>query len=271
MQFISFKKSDYLYSSSSPNIDKFQMHLHRYYEFLYFIGGSGTYMVEDKEYTAEPGDIFITRPNELHAIVFDPGAKYQRKFIQISQSFLSDVEIDVLHFINSRPLGEYNRVDKDLVQKYHLDKYFTDVEYYILNRLPESDLMVKTYVIQFLVNLNAAFAEYDHRAVLKKRSNEKIDTIIEYINEHIADDISLETLSEIVFINKFHMCHIFKENVGLSIKEYINTRRIAKAKSLMATGEDFTSICFQCGFNDYSTFYKTFKKFTGTSPRKFLK
>lgn len=269
--FISFKKSDYLYSASSPNIQKFQMHLHQYYEFLYFISGNATYMVEDNEYHAEAGDIFITRPQELHAIVFHPGAQYVRKFIQISPTFLSDLELDVLHFINSRPLGEYNKVDKELVQKYELSKYFDSVEHYVVNRLPESDLMIKTYIIQFLVNLNSAFAEYDSNAVMKKRSNEKIDTIIEYINDNIANDISLDALADIVFINKYHMCHLFKENVGLSIKEYINTRRIAKAKNLISTGEDFTSICFQCGFNDYSTFYKTFKKYTGMSPRKFLK
>ncbi len=271
MDFISFKRKDYLYSSSSPNIQKFKMHLHQYYEFLYFVDGDGTYMVEDTEYTAGPGDLFITRPQELHAIAFRSGSHYARKFLQISPMFLAGLDIDLLKFINTRPLGEFNKIDKSIADKYGFYKYFTDIEHYVVNRVPESDLMIKTYTIQFLVSLNSAFSEIGVSTRLTKRSNPKIDCIVEYINANISEDISLDTLADIVYINKYYMCHMFKDNVGLSIKEYINTRRIAEAKKLLASGGDFTTICFKCGFNDYSTFYKTFKKFTGMSPRKFLK
>lgn len=271
VDFISFKKKEYLYSSSSPNIEKFKMHLHQYYEFLYFVDGDGTYMVEDTEYSAGPGDLFITRPEELHAIAFRPGSHYARKFVQISPSFLGDVDIDLLKFINTRPLGQFNKIEKKIADRYDFYKYFKSIEEYVVNRVPESDLMIRTYMIQFLVKLNSAFSEIGVSQSLVKRSNPKIERIIEYINENISEDISLDALAETVYINKYYMCHMFKDTVGLSVKEYVNTRRIAEAKKLLSAGGDFTSICFKCGFNDYSTFYKTFKKFTGMSPRKFLK
>lgn len=268
---ISFKQKDFMYSSNSPKAPSFKMHLHEYYEFLYFISGEATYMVEDTEYSAGAGDLFITRPHELHAIVFKSGTKYVRKFFQISPAFLSNIEIDLLKFINNRPLGEFNKIDKEFVKEYNLTEYFYKMENYVINRLPESDLMIRTYVVQFLVKLNEIFAKMGSSVSLEREVNEKVEKIIGYINENLADNISLDKLAEISYINKYYMCHMFKDNVGLSIKEYINTRRIAMAKKLLSTGEDFTTICFKCGFNDYSTFYKTFKKFTGMSPRKFLK
>lgn len=268
---VSFRQKDFMYSSNSPKAPSFKMHLHEYYEFLYFISGEATYMVEDTEYSASAGDLFITRPHELHAIVFKSGVKYVRKFFQISSALLSNIEIDLLKFIDVRPLGEFNKIEKAVVEEHNLKKYFEDMEYYVVNRLPESDIMIRTYVIQFLVKLNEIFADMGSSVSLERSSNEKVDKLISYINENIADDVSLDKLAEISYINKYYMCHMFKDNVGLSIKEYINTRRIAMAKKLLSTGEDFTTICFKCGFNDYSTFYKTFKKFTGMSPRKFLK
>lgn len=272
MSYVSFRTDDYMYSSNSPKINKYRMHLHKYYEFLYFISGDATYIVENSEYSASAGDLFITRPNELHAIVFNSPVQYERKFVQISDMFLAGLDIDLLKFINRRPLGEFNKISAETVREYNLDKYFYNIEHYVVNRVPESDLMIKTYMIQFLVNINNIFAKNFESAQLKKRAvNPKIELIIKYINENLHEQIKLDTLADMLFINKYHLCHIFKEATGLSVKEYINTRRIAKAKSLITEGKDLTSVCFQCGFNDYSTFYKTFKRFTGKSPKKFLK
>lgn len=268
---ISFKSSDYLYSYNTPRTQKFKMHLHHYYEFLYFINGYATYMVENNTYEANPGDLFITRPNELHAIVLHSGAEYERKFFQISSNFLSDLEIDLFAYINNRPLGEFNRINSTLVKEYKLAQYFDGIEEYVVNREAESDIMVKTYAIQFLVKLNRILSQDLGEFELKRKSNPKIDTIIEYINNNLNEPIMLDDLANMVYVNKYHVCHLFKEYTGLSVKEYISAKRIAKAKSLISSGMDFTTVCFHCGFNDYSSFYKTFKKFTGTSPRKFLK
>lgn len=269
---ISFKSKDYLYSSHTPKTQGFKMHLHNYYEFLYFISGDATYIIEDSEYQAHAGDLFITRPKELHSIVFYSNShEYYRKFIQISPSFLSDSELELLHFINTRPNGQYNKISAELAKKYGLDRYFEQIEPYIINRVPESDLMVKSYIIQFLVSVNNVFKSDESTMSFRDSRNPKIEVIVKYINEHLNENILLDTLANMVYISKYHMCHIFKKEMGQSIKEYINVRRITKAKTLISNGADFTSVCFQCGFNDYSSFYKTFKKLTGMSPREFLK
>jgi len=268
---ISFRCKDYMYSYHLLDPPKFKMHLHHYYEFLYIQKGDASYLVEGNTYEAEDGDIFITRPEELHTIIFNSPKKYERQFIQISPDFLSDIGIDLLYFINHRALGEYNRIKSDLVQKYELHYYFDKVRHYIVNRVPESDIMIKTYIIQFLVNLNSIFKEFSDDLQIYKKTNPRVDMIIKYINDNISKPIQLDELAEHFFINKYYMCHIFKEETGLTIKEFINTRRIAKAKKLLSEGYNITEICFKSGFNDYSNFYKTFKRYTGKMPKEFFK
>lgn len=265
---ISFREKDYMYSYNKLEPPKLKMHLHNYYEFLYFKQGDGSYMVEDNIYKITEGDLFITRPQELHTLVFHSSKIYERNFFQISPAFLADLDIDLLYRINHREAGQHNRISADLVQKYNLGDFYDKIEYYILNRFPESDLMIKTYVIQFLVAVNNIL----NAEVPAKRNtkNVRIDSITRYINDHIETEISLEELAQQFYINKYYLCHVFKDETGLTLKEFINTRRIARAKQLLNEGHSITDLCYQCGFNDYSTFYKTFKKFTGKSPRKFL-
>lgn len=270
MSHISFRTNDYMYSYLEIPPPDLKIHLHNYYEFLYFKQGDASYMVEDQTYPITEGDIFITRPHELHTPVFHSQKRYVRHFIQISPAFLSGLDIDLLYFINHRELGQYNRIPAEIVKQYDLAQYFSKVEYYIVHRLPESDLMIKTYMIQMLVTMNTIFKALKADAQIYKPSNDRITAIEKYISENLSSEISLDTLAEKFFINKYYMCHTFKEETGLTIKEYINTRRISKAKQLLNQGYNITDLCFSCGFNDYSTFYKTFKKFTGKSPRAFL-
>ena len=65
------------------------------------------------------------------------------------------------------------------------------------------------------------------------------------------------------------MCHTFKKQTGITIKEFMNTRKITKAKQMLSEGADIMGLCYECGFNDYSTFYKAFKKLTGKYRNRF--
>lgn len=264
---ISHKQQEYLYSyTKGTPPDQLKMHLHNYYEFLYFMSGDASYIVENSIYQIEEGDIFITRPDELHTLTFHSDKTYERKFIQISRSFLS--EFSLFDKIDSRPLGSHNRISRTTAEKYGLYDYFKKVEYYILHRREESDAMIKSYFIQFLVSLNSIDSD---SANSKDVSRSRMDDIIDFLTYNISPDITLDFLSEKFFINKYYMCHAFKEKTGLTIKEFMNTRKITKAKHMLSGGADIMNLCYDCGFNDYSTFYKTFKKLTGTSPKAFMK
>lgn len=263
---ISHRQDEYLYSySKSAPPEHLQMHLHRYYEFLYFQSGDASYIVEDNLYHIEEGDILITRPDEMHTIVFHSDKTYERCFIQIAHEFLS--EFNLFDKLDSNPFGSFNRILAAEAGRLGLYDYFKKVEHYVVNRVPESDAMIKSYFIQFLVAINSID---NGRDASEDKRRSRIDDIMDFLTDNISSDITLDFLSDKFYINKYYMCHSFKEKTGLTIKEFMNTRKITKAKNMLLSGADIMNLCYECGFNDYSTFYKTFKKLTGKSPKAFI-
>ncbi len=264
---ISHRQDEYMYGyAKGVAPDRLRMHMHSRYEFLYFKSGDASYIVENNIYQAEKGDIFITRPDELHTIAFHPNKTYEGHFMRVSRDFLS--EFSLFDKIDSRPMGAYNRIIAAAAEKAGLYDYFKKVEYYVVHRLPESDAMIKSYFIQLLVAINSL---PDGGAVSDSAPRGgRIDDIIDFLTENISPEITLDLLSEKFFINKYYMCHSFKEHTGLTIKEFMNAMKISKAKNMLTNGADIMNLCYDCGFNDYSTFYKTFKKLTGKSPKAFL-
>ena len=265
---ISFRTKNYMYSYLEHTPPKLQMHMHNYYEILYITHGHGSYLVENTAYPASPGDMFITRPGEIHTITFDNNDKYVRYFIQFNKELLADTGIDLLYMLDRRPAGQHNKLSADTVSRYRLGEFFDLIEPYIVNRVPESDILVKTYIIQMLVRINSALREYNDLTI---NHDKRTIQIKEYIENNLSHPLSLDELSEHFFMNKYHMCHMFKNDTGLSVLEYINTRRISRAQNLFNQGHSLTALCFECGFNDYSSFYKTVKKLTGIPPLKFFK
>lgn len=268
---ISFRHKDYMYSYDKAEPLELRMHLHNFYEFLLFKSGNASYIVENSIYQIREGDLLITRPDEIHTISFNSDAVYERHFIQISPEYLKDEGIDLLYMINQRPPGTMNRISADIVKSYGLDEYFSLVEQYVVNRVPESDILIKSYIIQMLVKINSALREYRDLFLETSFTNKRVTAVKKYIDEHFNENISLEMLCEKFFISKYHLCRTFKSYTSLPVKEYINTRRITMAKQMIFEGHSLTEVCYKCGFKDYSVFYKTFKKFTDKSPRDFFK
>ena len=207
MDAISYKQKEYLYSYFRSKPPELNLHLHKYYEFLYFISGDATYIVEDNLYKIHPGDILLTRPGELHTIFFQSEKPYERIFMQIHPDLIT--EFDLFDKINSSPIGENNRIPSDINQSIGLYVYFKNIKHYILNRVPESDAMIKSYFLQFLVAVNHAL---DNTVLpIKPTNNNRIDDIIDYLTDNISADITLDFLAEKFFIKKYYIWHSFKK------------------------------------------------------------
>jgi AraC family transcriptional regulator len=100
----------------------------------------------------------------------------------------------------------------------------------------------------------------------------RINRVFQYIDENLDADLSLNTISEIAFFSPYHFHRVFKSITQETLNEYVTRRRTEKsALNLIHKDVGITEISIQCGFNDNSSFTRTFKKYYGVSPTEFRK
>lgn len=103
-------------------------------------------------------------------------------------------------------------------------------------------------------------------------NNKHIIEIIKYINEHISEPITLSTVSNKVNLSKEYTAHIFKEETGKTVTEYINERKLFIAKEMiLGTAYPLEHICKRLGYDNYSYFSRVFKKQFDITPRDMRK
>ncbi|MCT2536872.1 AraC family transcriptional regulator [Aquibacillus koreensis] len=262
---------DHTIIESPFNIDT---HIHDCYEIFYFISGDLTYYIEGQAYKLSPHDIIITNTRELHRIVFDSSACYERKYIQFKPEFISSFQTDdynMLHYMENRKLGKFNKISAADVREAGIDQLWSKIEENALVKSPENQILMKTYFIQLLVSINKIFSKYNSPVVERPKYDEKIVHLLEYINNNLDKRISLDLLQDKFFVNKFYLSHSFKKTTGFAVMEYITYKRIMWAIDLIMDGTTALDASHTVGFGDYSTFYKAFKNTTGMSPRQYCK
>ena len=94
----------------------------------------------------------------------------------------------------------------------------------------------------------------------------ELDQIICYISEHLSEDLTAETLSKQMCISLSGFTHMFKKEIGIPVHRYVTQRRLIFAQTLLQSGEKPTKVYMDCGYSDYSSFYKAYVSFFGHPP-----
>ena len=111
---------------------------------------------------------------------------------------------------------------------------------------------------------------YEECIVNSSDQDAAIKTIKDYIQSHLDENMTRESLAAIVYLTPDYLSHLFKRETGFSLTNYIIYERIEEAKRLLAgTGLSISDIATRCGFQNISYFSKQFKRFTGVTPREF--
>jgi YesN/AraC family two-component response regulator len=249
-------------------------HIHDCYELFYFISGDLTYYIEGQAYKLCPNDLILTNSRELHRIVFNSKAPYERKFIHFKPEYISSFqseEYNMLNYIEKRKLGYFNKIEARDVFDSGINLLWDSIGKAALDDSPESQIMIKTFFIQMLVSINKVFSKHNSPIMDTFDYDKKIVSILDYINRNLDEKITLDLLQQNFYVNKYYLCHIFKMNTGFTVLEYITYKRIMKAKELLTSGASVLDVAHNVGFGDYSNFYKAFKKITGYSPKQYVK
>ncbi|NLL76126.1 MAG: AraC family transcriptional regulator [Clostridiales bacterium] len=259
----------HLYSNEKP----MDMHIHDCYEIYYSISGGKQFLIDNRFYNIEPGDIFFINQYESHRLTQIEASIHERIVISIHPDYLNNISSNLTDLSYC-----FTHRDGDFPHKFHLDSEFGNRFIYLTHKITEaegfgSDLMERSALTELMVFLNKFFYEFCHRkhtdAVTTNHA--QVDDILSYINQHISEDLTLDRLSEHFYLSSSYLCRIFKSTTGTTINKYITARRITIAKALLNEGLSVTETCEKCGFNDYSNFLKAFTKAVGISPKKYAR
>lgn len=101
-------------------------------------------------------------------------------------------------------------------------------------------------------------------------TNERMRKVLNYVSNHICNDIDIDELAEVACVTKPYLIRLFKQDLGSSPLKYINQKKVERAQLLLIT-EDMPvkDIAYELGFNDYSYFIRMFKKTTGKTPQMY--
>ena len=161
-----------------------------------------------------------------------------------------------------RKAGTYNllRPDREL---------FTDL-FSRLDRAalmpPDTRRMLGGFLLGELLTYVAAFAGDRICYIGGEHMPPLVEQLLQFIHEHLTEPLNLDILSEQVFLTKSHISRVFKAAMGIAPMEYITRKRIQLARQYLHEGEGAEDTAARCGFGDYSSFYRAYRRIIGRSP-----
>lgn len=265
---LSFSAPNALFSytlTTHPNATNFEKHCHSCYELLYVVNGSGTYIAEGTEYALLPNTLLLLPPLEYHYVQPSSSQPYERYVFNFSTETVPE------RFLDSPILRKYLSGD----EKYHSSDRISEAVQSLFRVVPTilkdpSHDLAESMMSEILGQI-LYFLSCEETPPAEKPQKKSFSEIIDFLNLHLCDPVTLNDLADRFYISKYHLCHSFRERTGISVIAYLNTKRVALAQQLLDKGVPPTEVCYRVGFSDYSVFYRAFRRQNGYSPSKYKK
>lgn len=262
-----------IFRYKDPYMKEVALHLHDFYEIYFFLDGNVQYNVESRSYQLKAGDVLLINPLELHQPIFGKEQRgYERIVLWINKSFLESLsppENDLTACFDTTAPGHTNLLRPESAMRqvliYELEQLMLETE----SQEYCSEYFGVSYLVQILIQLNRQAKQQNKEAEAKVASDSVVYMVLNYINTHYSEDLTLDFLANQFFISKYHLSREFGRLVGTSVHRYIVQKRLIMAKQMMQEGKPSSEVYQHCGFGDYSNFYRAFKAEYQISPREF--
>ncbi|MDE6723114.1 MAG: AraC family transcriptional regulator, partial [Eubacterium sp.] len=211
----------------------FEFHYHEFEKLVLFRSGNAAYIIEGKEYKLKPYDILLVGKGDIHKPVISKDEEYERMIIWISSDYIQNNHSLYTCFTKAKESGQnLLRLPENTAKEiFNLADKFSAEN----NNDFGAELMKNTIFLQLMILINRASEQYDDIRI-EYKSDKQIDSIIEYINKNISEDLSVDKISNEFFISRYYLMHKFKKITGKTIYSYINSKRLMHAANLIAEG-----------------------------------
>jgi len=245
----------------------YENHYHNCVEILYMLENDCNAKFPTKNISLNAGDIMIIPPYIMHQIT---SSRQSKQFV-----ILMDVDLlvkfdiyasrdsfnDILLCNKDNCPQIYNIIKNniiDMINYYFINEDYWQLDIYslylnIISTLGKSGVLNKG--IQVKTNSASNKEHYD-----------KFAELLQYLELNYSEQITLDSISSHVGFSKYHFIRLFKEYTGSTFYDYLTNKRIHHAKELLKTNMGITEIAFSCGFNNQTSFCRSFKKEVGCTP-----
>ena len=242
--------------------------------FYYFIHGSGIAKIDGKHYDIGEGDIIILTPSELFYCAVDKDKLHERIVLHVNETILKHFPADSQSlFMPFYKLanGAGNRIPAEMVRSLGLDTAFRKLMSILREEDSTSSILGICKAVEILAHIGKAVSVQKAGKNQKACENPLIHRVIDYLNRHFKEDINISQIALRFNVDRSYLSHLFKENTGVSLWNYVIYRRINLFNNLVKEGHSIEETSRQVGFGNYSNFFRLYKKNMNMTPKEFKK
>ncbi|GMX63343.1 AraC family transcriptional regulator [Paenibacillus elgii] len=243
-------------------MQKFPNHFHDYYVIGFIEEGQRYLQCNHQDYIIHPGDILIFNPRDIHSCEQIDEKVLDYRCINIQPDRMRQV---VLEITGRDYLPDFTH---NVICRSELASSLQELHHMICEG--ETDF-VKEELFFFLIGqLMQDYSDTSAEGTAQERDSE-FQAVCDYMETNYFQKITLDELSGMVGLSKYHFLRSFTRQRGISPYNYLETIRIGKAKKLLEQGIAPVDAAHQTGFSDQSHFTNFFKRFIGLTPRQYMR
>lgn len=248
-----------------------ELHYHDHYELLFCLTGQLNYQAEGRAYRLEPGAVLLIHPYQLHHALPGNGSA-ERVALRFAESILSRRStpewplLDLMYTVapahgnqlqlNGGRFHQVSEILRALLRENSTEEFGREV-------------MQEVLLTQLFLCIDRATRAAPMALLPVTAEEQLVQQVIEYFEDHLSDAVSLDALARRFYTDRYSLSRTFTRLVGCPPHAYLTQKRLQKATILLQAGVPPQETALQCGFADYSNFYRRFRAAFGCSPKEY--
>lgn len=256
----------------NPSMQSWQYHSHDFYELYIHVRGGQFFCVDSDRYELTPDVFILLPPFCMHGLAHSSVMHdYERAWLNLSPELLEKLGCGQVNLIAL--FRSYASRGHHLFQ---MTRRETETCVELMERLQRmnhcSSALDRFQSCSLIIAYLSVLCDVITRSAplpAVPTGDTVIQQVLSYINEHYTQPVSVQDLARRFGVSVSYLSHEFSRYTGRSVYDYILYRRIMLSREMITSRASLNAIAFDCGFNDYSNFLRSFNKIVGMSPREY--